>query len=294
MAKGTRGSGAWIPAVLSIAILGLFAGWLYLRSNNQLKTQIGEAHGSFLLDSAHGPLLVVGDHVGAGHARRGSVANGDRIIVLDATTGAQLALRVFDDAVSCFPASAGRAWCELDTRLALVSIPELQTLAYVDDLVREAGLDMLVARTWRLDGAAAIVLLADGRAARIDPATLAVTSVSGEGTAGEPSRARCTTHAYRGAPSPELLDPELLDVHDPQLALVVHDSSRDPASRELQLSRVDPSAPRPRWTATLGSGSCELAATLGGLVIVTLANNGSVRALALDRETGAVRWKLAM
>ncbi len=104
--------------------------------------------------------------------------------------------------------------------------------------------------------------------------------------AGQSDRAHVVRGKSRSADS--FLRPRVLGAEDPPY--VLHHSSLDAQRDGLQLSRLAP-AGTTAWTVELGSPRCE-DLQRGATWIVTT-ENAKRRALAIDPETGAVRWTVA-
>jgi hypothetical protein len=310
---------------LAIVLIGCVALGLRCVAKSALRTQDGDPRGAMIVRGPAAATLVLTDRVRVG--RSGSTASGYRLTSIDAATGVQLGLRVFDDPLHCWPASPGRVWCATDDGVvSLVDVPSLETAATVDELLARSPLGKPVHGQWRVEGPDLIVLLPDGRGAQIEAATLAVTPASATGiTGGSP--------VYRAKPAKPHFDngdrlefgdgpryglfriprvpfgvappapptptpttptflrkdrpPDLFDAGDGVL-LVFADSSLDPKAAVPQVSRVD-ATPRLTWTAPL-AGHATLFEVVGPSIVVTT-DATAARAVALDRETGAVRWQ---
>jgi hypothetical protein len=222
---------------------------------------------------------------------------------------------VFDHGnVMCTAAGAARLWCQR-TELDLL---DARTLASVggETLRREHlatpshGLAITPDAAW--------IVRDDGRIARVDATSLAVTearalpdtstrptdtmscaepteaTVGGVSLAFGPGPRRALTVNGK-ASSTTLLEPRFVigPTRDVMVAggavFVDHAASLDSTAHH-QLSRVDASG-QVVWTADI-VGGCELAALQGDTLVVT-SKSGARRARALDVATGAVRWQLS-
>ncbi len=311
-----------IPAVL--VAVGCVALGMRCAAKSDLRTQDGTPKHAMIVRGPNAATLVLTDHV-----RVARSSSGDRLTAVDVATGHELGLRVFDDPLHCWPAPPARTWCATtDGELSLLEVPSLATVATVDDLLTKSGIGKPVHGEWRVDGADLVVVLADGKGARVSSATLEVTPADATNIQGHSiPNEDCVRHstatvgtdrldfgpgprhpllrfAHRAfgqaAPPPPIATtttpiflrrdqaPEFLDVGDPTALLVLHEGSLDPARPMPQLSRVD-ATPQLRWTANL-DGTCRHAELIDGALVIAT-SDPTHRAFALDLATGAVRWQ---
>jgi hypothetical protein len=292
--------GIGVCGVMLAAIIGVTT----CVTSKRRRAVAGAPQDALLVETPKGPVLVVDDRA------HGARERGSRLIAVDARDGMRLATRIESSPqLVCIPARLGRLWCRLD-RLRLVDAATLSDVAVVGDTVkalgRAAGDDQVA-----LTAEAAWITLADGRVARLDAESLAVTE-SGPAkpearmlSVVVPTRSSCdlqtmsTLAAAPGRP-PALLNPQVLVtdrrtgkapiVDSPDTNLVQHDSSLETTAAKTLLSRIDATG-KAVWTVELG-GPCQLA-TVVGTSLVVATTNGVQRARAIDLATGAVVWKLA-
>jgi hypothetical protein len=316
--KGREKTQGWldklpfIGGVVIVALIGV-SFWVYAR--HLLRTEAGKQVGAVVVVGEGGrSFLVVTDKVAAGGRASGSIATGHRVTVLDAQTGAKEQLRIFDDALSCFGASPGRVWCSTGGTLKLLAVPALDELGSVDALVSKSGLGKVMPDKWRLDGAAVVVLLADGRGARVDPVTLQVAEASSNETFGqalpkrscgldghfqltkddridfgEGTRKPLVRHAAKVTGQATYLSPQFMRAGEPDLCLVMHQPALDRPD-DGRLTRVDAKL-QELWQADVPA-ECETAQLVGQQLVMTFFG-GSPRALALDPNTGKVLWSFS-
>lgn len=293
----------------TVVTVGVVMFLLTRRNDRRQHDGAGAPVEAMVVDSPAGPVLVVND---SGNRAREQWA---RLTAVDAKEGKRLATRVErTKQIGCTPARGGRLWCRL-SRLVLVDARTLADVTDVASAITKAGLASPLADQVTLTDDAAFATLANGRIARLDASTLAVTEVKAAGTA-TPLSSGCDLQtelndlrfsegtlrkvfARGGIPLPtaaELLRPRFLATDSRTRAplslgadvLVHHDSSLD-ASATTLLSRTQ-SAGTLRWTAELG-GPCQIA-TLVDQSLVVATTNGARRARSLDLATGAIRWQL--
>jgi hypothetical protein len=259
---------------------------------------------------------------------RDNVEENTRITVFDALTGSELARVFVPGLVGCRKtASPTRVWCDVG-RLELYELPQFTRVLSVNDAIKTGGFGAAVSKQWDVspDGTA-LQLLADGRAVKIDPTTATLERLDTLPAELQPdvtgrrhpaslpaSTTSCDPRFLRGGGmmtkisdaqnrwfvpkpggrtvvvkgkvrSPELIDPEVISDTP---AMVLHATSADPDTAQLQVSRLRVDGTL-SWTARLGA-NCENAALLGGTYAVTTSTPRQ-RALGIDIETGAVRWR---
>ena len=274
----------------------------------------------FVMPTAEGSSLVMIDSLsGKGQSKR--------LIAVDVATGRETGLRTFGDAwgtPQCAPASPGRMWCEFQ-RLALHDARTLATIAHAGDLIARSGLGRPAPdRDYIGVGGEAVIVLEDGRKARIDPVTLTVAldpdAITGDwpwasadcGHWGSVEIAGVTLSFGDGERSPLLVDgaPTGLDFLQPTMladgrncpgcggtpiafgfavAIVRHDSLLDRDRAHLLLTGIDVRGEK-QWDLDLGRVSCHTATIEQGILIVTTYSE-SPRAFGIDPSTGVVRWR---
>ncbi len=189
-------------------------------------------------------------------------------------------------------------------------------------MVAKAGLATVVHPEFHFDGAAAVVLLADGRYARVDPDTLAVTAradiknlvddgrgktdcnldtdhklADGRTLAFTADNRHAIVHKAAslreleapGSDAATFLDPRFVLVEDPQLVIVEHVPLLDRPDAKL-ISRIDDQL-HVMWTAET-NGSCQAAHVVGGTLVIAT-SIAKQRAVAIDLATGEVLWRFA-
>jgi hypothetical protein len=99
-----------------------------------------------------------------------------RVTVLDPASGKQLLQTLVEscDVCRCQPAAPGKLWCDIEG-LALYETKTFKKLTTLEDAVTKAGVGKPMPKLWQIEGAIAAQLLSDGRVARLDANTLAVT-----------------------------------------------------------------------------------------------------------------------
>ncbi len=258
---------------------------LVRRQENKRASGPGSPEDAWWVEGPGGSTLVVDDRLSA---RR---FNGQRLAAIDVATGKRLATRVLDrSGADCEPVLAGRLWCQF-TNVELVDARTLATVSTLDATLRGANLSSAVPPRVVITPEAAYAVISDGRVARIDTASLTVTTVD---TAPEgavlslmsPTRARCKL-ADDVKTTSKLLEPkQLADVA--QATVVQHVTSLDATARTM-LARID-AAGATTWDVE--GGPCQLARENGGTLVVATTNPRR-RAYAVDLTSGAVSWTLA-
>ena len=302
----------WFAVGLVVLVVGAIVahtkGWAYLRDRGA-RTNRGTASGAALVELASGMhALAIVDDSGEQTPERGHHRPLYRITTIDLATGKRQQMRIFEDALLCWSAARDRVWCRTghDGTL-LLNASTLATVGKAEELAAAA----LHAKPLTTDDALSVVdgglvlRLDDGRAARIDATTLAVTEADDKRPmSGVPSRNTCVFATTLGghhfsagtrqtvvtgntSPSPNapvFLEPQFLVVGS--LLLVQHRVKLDTPA--LQLSKLD--GDRVVWTAEVGA--CETAALDGHMIVLTT-HDTSMRAIAIDVDTGVTLWKLA-
>lgn len=240
------------------------------------------------IDAPAGPTLVVSDRITASRSR------GQRLVAVDVATGKRLATRVLkQEGAACSPANGGRLWCRF-TNVELVDARTLATVSTLESALRTAGMPAAAGEVTALSDAAYAVTT-DGRIARIDTASLAVTTVPTAPTHAAslsityPTHASCALADDSLRPTATtLLEPRFIALG--QVILAEHVTSLDAATARIKLARLDAKG-LPAWDVEVG-GRCQLVReNSGALVIAT--TNGRRRAHAIDLANGTVRWTLA-
>lgn len=276
-------------------------------ANNGAREDAGAARGAWWFETTGGPVLVVNDDVRVGRSER------SRLVAVDGKTGQRLATRVFDrGGLMCAPATSARLWCQRSE----LDLLDARTLASVDNgTLRREGL--ATAHGLALTQDAAWIVRADGRVARVDATTLAVTegkalpdstvTLSAAEQCRGPTEATLGRKALAFGSGPRraltidgkesattFLEPHFARTAAgtvltlPDSLLVEHNQSLDNLAHH-QLSRVDATG-RLLWTTDI-VGRCELA-VVDGTALIVAAGSGKQRASALDVATGTVRWRL--
>jgi hypothetical protein len=264
--------------LVAIAILVLRC-----RTKAGLHTQAGHPHDDFVVGSGNDAKIVLVDRV----SNFNSMYWGFRVAVID-MTGTLLAERVFDDAVKCEPATGAGIWCVMSDHgtppRILFAIPELTEVPDSVIAGREKGqkpwcktTDSLSLGTERLgfgDGPRYPLVRRPAELERVGPAPIT-------------PPAEATTFLRKDG------KPDFVDLADPALILILHDSSLDP-NPIAQISRVDEHLQR-RWTADLGTEliyRCT-SATLSGRKLVISTRDANSRIVAIDVDSGKVLWRFA-
>jgi hypothetical protein len=192
----------WGAIAVVVAACGLAAGFAIL---GECSTQRGlETFAGDAVDAVFaGDALLLIDHVEVTHKRGAVGAQANRVIALDVATGKQLGTHVFDQAVvqtdrlQCWPGANGHVPCLEGDKLYILELAALDKTIAVADLAKSLG--RTVDRRFSLSATDLIVALDDGRGARVDLATLAVSATTGNGTSVHDSviasSARCASHA---------------------------------------------------------------------------------------------------
>jgi hypothetical protein len=274
----------------------------------------------YMMPAADGSSLIMIDSLSG-------KGQGKRLIAVDVATGRETGLRTFGDVWSsykCAPASPGRMWCELN-RLALHDARTLATIAHAGDLIARSGVGRPAPdRDFIGADGDAVIVLEDGRKARIDPATLAVTldpeAVTGDwpwassdcGHWGRAQVGGATLSFGPGERSPLLVDGVAtgLDFLQPSMladgrhcpgcggtpialergvAIVRHDSLLDRGRAHLLLTGVDGRGEK-LWELDLGRVQCHTATIERGILVVTTYSEAP-RAFGIDPSTGVMRWR---
>lgn len=285
----------------------------------RLRNNPGTPIGELIATSPQGDTVILIDHVAVGeHDKQGRMervtSKGNRLTALDAVTGKELAVKVTDYS-ACW-AGGPRVWCLDEYRQVILLDPRtLATVHTAKNLIAAAKLAPPVEGSYDIVGDEVIVHLSDGRGAQISPSTLAITRLDTvESRLPRNPKINCTTagravsdgvtlvltggtretltteprppaeSATPAAPPLTFLEADFL-VTTPALPVVLHRAS---IGGPHLLSRVDGMA-RARWDLSLG-GECRDALHAGGSLVV-FTGNPKRRAIALDAETGALRWQ---
>lgn len=280
----------------------------------------GRPTSAWVVPTSDGSSLVMLDSLsGKGQSQR--------LIAVDVATGRETGLRTFGGVWGtsrCAPAATGRMWCELNM-LALHDARTLATIAHAGDLLAKSGVGRPAPDRAYVDaGGDAVIVLEDGRKARIDAQTLAVEvdpdAVSGDwpwamstcGTWGRVQLGAVTLSFGGGERSPLLVDdtPTGLDFLQPTIlsdarncpgcgatpialargvAIIRHDSLLDRGRAHMLLTAVDARGDK-QWEVDLGRVGCHTATIEQGILVVTTYSE-SPRAFGIDPSTGAIRWK---
>lgn len=308
--------GLWFLALAVVLSLGTAIAGL-VHQQRSLHTVRGTPQQTLIVDGTAGPAVVLVDAVEARLGRR-NARSAYRVAARELGTGRQLGDQLFDTKVECAAASAGRLWCwDPQANVTSLDVSTMTIAGRADELLHKAGIaapiapGRVVVRRGDL-----YVLLTDGKAARIDSATLTVQPDPGEWPRREwpptpslqvgdvPLRfGDGPRHALkrldprdRVAPPPSGAPLFLSDLPTPaffrpaaDVLLIDHVTSLDPEVAHRQLSRVD-GTPRVLWTVEL---PCKLPPTVAAhgddLVIAT--SDPALRVMVVDATTGLPRWQ---
>jgi len=321
-----------IPIVLVVLGLGGVALWVFVLEpkldQHQLTTQHGTAKGSVIADGT----VIVFDAVdirkettdSTGVDRTETIAR-TRVTIVALATGKQIAQQLVEDLDGCRPASPGRLWCDLDGRLTLHDASTFVVLRSAEDTIAKAGLGRPMPKSWSIDGPRAHQMLDDGRVATLDAATLALTrsdvvpeslrrDLVGNSKQGsidmgsscdawslnadrmmsrikQPATWTLKSTGERAklvkgslSSSQTYLQPGILAGDPP---IFVHRATLD---GPIQLSRLRADGTN-GWTVELLAKDCEQVALVGSTFVMTT-TGAKRRAVALDADSGAVRWEL--
>jgi len=312
-ARRTRFIAVGLIGFMALVCVVFFGGWWLLRRHGA-RNNAGKPSGAVFVDLANGKhAIAVIDDSGERTPQKGNHRPLFRIATIDLATGEQLGFRIVEDYLRCWTAATNRLWCHgSDEGTLLLDATTLDTIAKAEDLVATLGKPLSGRdghyNTIGLVDGGVIVRLNDGRSARVDTASLAVTPID-EATKSEgvPSGGRCRLERQSGdgrtfsdgtrqaviakgaarssppASAPRFLQPEFLVTSDQALTLIQHRATLD--SDVTKLSRLD--GDRIQWTADVGA--CQ-SSRLDGTTLVMATFDTATRVIAIDTGTGARKW----
>ncbi|MBA2543756.1 MAG: hypothetical protein H0V17_29200 [Deltaproteobacteria bacterium] len=285
---------------------------------HQLRTAPGSPRQELFVAGNPATLIVI-EYVAVGGTNSKGMsqpasAKGQRLTAIDADTGAQLAVSV-GDYQKCW-AGNGRVVCvDVYDRVDLLDPRTLDVTHEANDLIAKANLAKPT-RRYEREGNDVVVVLEDGRGARIDTGTLAVTVIESvqSGFArsesescdtennfkqdnvmwvftGGGTREKLTSNPPPPSESATPSGPALTYLHpgflrtDPPQPIVLHAATTE--KRYSLVSRVD-GISKETWQAPL-DGQCRRAWVSGPLLIIAT-DNPARRAVALYLNSGQVAW----
>jgi hypothetical protein len=312
----------WVVAhrktLIGIGVVLLAGGIVFgicMGQRHALRTTGGQPRGELFVASKQGGTLVVIDYVAVGGGKTGNAtAKGQRLTAIDAETGKELAVDV-TNYEKCWAGETRAVCVDVWGGLDLLDPRTLEVTHSAKDMIAEAKLAKPTRRHER-EGANFIVVLEDGRGARIDTTTFAVTVVESVQSSYErPVSSSCetenhfkeggTTWRFQGGgtrerltsdppppsesatptgPALMFLEPEFLRT-EPRLPLVLHAATTE--KRYTIVSRVD-GISKEKWQTPLG-GACRRAWVAGPNLIVAT-ESPEQRGIALDLASGRVVW----
>ena len=297
----------YVPLAIVAVIGAIISFWAI--SRHRLRSVPGKPIGEVFV----GETLIVIDHVAVGGNKGGKATTEDnRLVALDAKTGEALATDVGEYS-ACW-AGPPRVICgDKFDQISFLDPRTLDPIATANDLIAAANLPK-PARRYEKAPSSVYITLSDGRAAQIDPATLAVTPVDSVPWQRPDTGQACDTtdHLVRGeqrlvlqygtrrklttdppppaesatprAPAPDFLDGQFLRTDD--AVLVLHKETVD---GRHAITRIDETTFATKWTLGL-PGACRTYGLAGSILAVAVDNREN-RALGIDITTGRLVWQ---
>lgn len=313
---------AWLAAhkLVVAALVVILAGGVIFTMCKVVKHQMRNAPGAPRGEVFVAGTLILMDYVeiggtdSKGRAQQ-STASGVRLTAVDATTGAQLAVDVDGEYKSCYPGGTRLVCIDIYDRLELL---DPKTLAVTHEAEKLIAAAKLAKPTRRIETSGEfVVVLEDGRGAKIDPSTATVEVLdSVPSSFGIPPRSGCdvgyqlklgntllkfddggTRQRLTSVPPPPaesatpsgpaltFLEPRFLANWN-GLPLVLHRAALGDKIDHV-ISRVD-GISKEVWQVPLG-GECRRA-IVNDQTLVVATDNPARRAVGIDVSTGRVAW----